>query len=215
MQPSESLSGLWMELAQGYMMDLDDSPAATYLESRGIVPQTTAPFLLGYVAQPGPGHEKYRGMLSIPYITPAGIVAWKFRRIDGEGTKYLAPAGQTSKLFNVGSLQCHSNTVTICEGELDAIVSTLAGYPAVGVPGVTHWKPHHPRCFDGYSKVLIVTDNDLKDDGSNPGQDLARKLLADLPQAINVQLPAGMDVNEYVSTHGAQAYGQLLGVNAT
>src|SRR5690606_22396316 len=60
-----------------YRESLPGSPAEEYLASRGFQPGNTAvgKFRLGYVADPLPGHEMYRGMLAIPYLrrspTPA------------------------------------------------------------------------------------------------------------------------------------------------
>jgi hypothetical protein len=46
------------------------------------------------VVDPIAGHELGEGMLSIPYITPAGVVGIKFRRLDEGTPKYLWPTGQ-------------------------------------------------------------------------------------------------------------------------
>jgi hypothetical protein len=62
--------------------------------------------------------------------------------------------------------------VLVVEGEIDAISATLAGFPAVAVAGVNAWKPYFSRCFDGIGTVVICTDNDAKEDGSNQGRNL-------------------------------------------
>jgi DNA primase len=102
------------------------------------------------------------------------------------------------------------DTILIVEGELDAVAATVAGFPAVAVPGVNGWKPHFRRCFDGIERVLVVCDNDLKEDGSNPGQELARRLTDTLPSAVRVSLPMGQDVNTTLVDHGAQFLADLV-----
>jgi 5S rRNA maturation endonuclease (ribonuclease M5) len=68
------------------------------------------------------------------------------------------------------------------------------------------------RCLDGYDEIIVLTDNDEKDDGSNPGQELAKRIMSDLPEARNVLLPPGIDANKFVVTHGRDALVELLGL---
>jgi len=95
---------------------------------------------------------------------------------------------------------------------LDAVVvSGVIGIPAVGVPGVTAWKPHFPKLFTGYETVYIVGDNDSKEDGTNPGQEFSKRVQSDLGNGVIVTLPAGMDINEFYLQHGKEATESLLG----
>ena len=202
MRPNLNLIELWTRAARQYHESLGGSPAEEYLRSRGLL-DGAEQFMLGYVAEPAAGHdERFKGMLSIPYITPTGVVAFKFRRLGDGDPKYLIPTGQRQHLFNVQAILDAVDKVMIVEGELDAIAATNEGIPAVAVAGTNAWKPHFSRCFDGISKVIVCTDNDAKEDGSNPGQELARKLVETLPQAIRVSLPSGHDVNSTIMYYG-------------
>ena len=168
-------------------------------------------FKLGYVVDPAPGHEdRLKNHLSIPYITEAGVVGFKFRRIDDGDPKYMIPTGQKHHLYNVSAIIHAVHEVLIVEGEIDAISATLAGHPAVAVAGVNAWKPHFSRCFDGIGRVVIATDNDSKEDGSNPGQELARRLQDAIPQAVRVSLPPDSDINSIIVDQGAQALTKLI-----
>lgn len=211
---SDSLLTFLSGAAEAYEKALPGSPAQEYLEARGIDLGSAGTSRLGYVDQPVAGHEAYRGMLCIPYWTVAGVVAVKFRQIeDRPGPKYLWPAGQKSHLYNVKDCLSGRPYMIICEGELDAVVaSSVCGLNAVGVAGVSHWKTHHPRVLKSYSPIFIVADNDDKEDGSNPGQDLAKRILQDIPHARNVLLPMGMDISDYVLMHGKDALASLLGL---
>ena len=210
MRTNPKLIDLWTKAAHQYHASLIGSPAEEYLASRGIL-DGAEKFLLGYVAEVAPGHEdRLKHHLSIPYITGAGVVGFKFRRIDGRDPKYMIPTGQKHHLYNVEAILEAVSTVLIVEGEIDEISATLAGHPAVAVAGVNAWKPYFSRCFDGIGTVVIATDNDIKEDGSNPGQDLARRLQDAIPQAIRVSLPPNSDVNSIIMEQGAQALTDLV-----
>lgn len=178
-----------------------------FLTARGIGESAALGHLLGKVCDPLPGHERLEGMMSIPYLTPAGVVALKFRQLDPERTpKYDAPSGQHARLYNVSALQSMGDTVAICEGELDAIVmSEVVGIPAVGVPGASNWQDHWPRCFSDYESVLVIADNDVKEDGSNPGLKHAKRVTKGISGGRLVLPPAGLDLTDWVLEHGAEA----------
>lgn len=216
METHTSTSESWLtRTAERYADELLDSPAVSYLEERGLGEEVSVTYRLGYVKDPEPTHAAYEGMLCIPYYTPVGgVKALKFRRInDAPGPRYLAPTGQRSRLYNVLDLMQVSSFIVLCEGELDTVtVSGVCSVPSVGIAGVSHWKRHMARALDGYDEVIILTDNDEKDDGSNPGQDLAKRIMQDIPDARNVLLPPGVDANRYVVTHGPDALVELLGL---
>lgn len=199
-----------------YQESLISSEAMQYLEGRGLDENAVRTARLGICSNPLPGHEMFANLISIPYDTPAGgVVAMKFRRWkDDSQPKYNAPLGQRTRLYNVLALQSPTDTIAICEGEFDAmLLHHMVGVPAVGISGSNNWKPHFPRVLRGFPNILVVTDNDAKQDGTNPGQDLASKILNDIPSARNVLLPPGMDVNEFYLAEGRAAVLKRLGVN--
>ena len=201
-----------LEAAQRYAANLSDE-AERYLAGRGISRDVAESFMLGTITEPLAGHEIHEGWLSIPYITALGhCVGFKFRRLDDGKPKYGSPLGQKSHLYNVSDVLVDSGIIVICEGELDAIVlSGLCNIPAVGVPGVTAWKPHFARLFTGFDRVYIIGDNDVKEDGSNPGAEFARRVSGELINGQIVQLPPGMDINELYLAEGPDAISNLVG----
>lgn len=181
-----------------------NAETASYLKSRGISKEVAATFLLGTVTDPAPGHEHAVGALSIPYLTKAGAVGVKFRKIDGGQPKYIWPTGQKIGMFNVNDLTLDTETMCICEGELDTIIlSGMCGIPAVGVAGVTQWKDWFPMMLEGYKRVFVFADNDVKEDGRNPGMELAKRIKEDLNSAVVVNLPENKDVNDVFLREGA------------
>ena len=138
-------------LAMEYASAIDEATLA-YLKERGISDLVAANKWLGTVVGNHPGHEMHQGWLSIPYVVAnGGVVGFKFRRIDDGLPKYGAPLGQKSHLFNVTDINKQSSVIAICEGELDAIIlSEVCDVPAVGCPGVSSWKKHYSKLFQGF-----------------------------------------------------------------
>jgi DNA primase len=209
---SKEQSKSLLEAVTRYSKNLD-AKALEYLEGRGISEDIALQFSLGLVTDPINGHENHAGWLSIPYLTALGMcVGVKFRRLDDGKPKYGAPTGQKAHLFNVADVTIDSGAIVICEGELDAVVvSGLINLPAVGVPGVQAWKPHFSKLFTGYDTVYIVGDNDIKEDGTNPGAEFSRRVSQEVLNSRIVSLPASMDINDYYLAHGKEESLKLFG----
>lgn len=202
-----------LEAANRYAQAISPE-ALAYLKGRGISEQVAGLYSLGVVTDPIPGHEMYTGWLSIPYITALGLcVGFKFRRLDDGKPKYGSPLGQKSHLYNVCDLTENSSSIVVCEGELDTIiVSGALHLAAVGIPGVAAWKPHFAKLLNGYEMVYIAGDNDVKEDGTNPGAEFSRRVASEVINSTIVTLPAGMDINEFYIRNGVDATRHLFGV---
>lgn len=202
-----------LEVVSRYSSNLDEA-TVKYLEGRGISEDTARAFSLGTVVDPHPGHEQFEGWLSIPYVSALGIYQCvKFRRLDDGKPKYGQPIGQKLHIYNVADCLADKQYIAICEGELDAVVmSAEVGIPAVGIPGVAAWKPYYSKLFLGFDTVFVIGDNDDKEDGTNPGAEFSRRVAGEVLNSQIVQLPSGMDINEYYLANGPQSVRELLGV---
>jgi hypothetical protein len=170
--------------------------------------ETTPRFQLGYVADPLPGHEQYRGSLAIPYVRWShehqwAVVSIRFRCIRdhehrGHG-KYNTVAGDRPRLYNTKALLEGGGRIAITEGEIDAISAEACGIPAVGVAGAQSWQPHFREPFVGYREVLVLADGD--EAGLQFGNTVAREL----PNAKVIPCPPGQDVNSLFLAGGKQA----------
>jgi len=182
------------------------------LAERGISEEVAARFNLGTITDPINGHEMYEGWISIPYMTALEMcVGFKFRRLDDGKPKYSSPTGQKAHLYNVTDTTILSPHIVVCEGELDTVITSgVLGIPAVGIPGVQAWKPHFTKLFTGYDTVFVVGDNDIKEDGSNPGAEFSKRVASEVLNSQIVTLPPGMDINDYYLAHGADATRALL-----
>lgn len=169
-----------------------------YLESRGLSLEFANGERLGYVEDPIPGQEQFHGRLSIPYITRAGVVNLKFRRLEEGGSpKYLNLSGFETNLYHVQSLFTQSEVMCVAEGEIDALSLVSCGIPCVGVPGVKAWKPYYRRCFDDWPTVFVFCD------GDEPGRDFGSFLAREI-KARPIHLPEGEDANSMLVKEGAE-----------
>ena len=64
--------------------------------------------------------------------------------------------------------------------------------------------------FSGYGQVFIIGDNDIKEDGSNPGAEFSRRVAGEVMNGQIVNLPPNMDINDYYLAYGAEATKTLL-----
>lgn len=223
-QPSAARKKSLTQAARSYHRSLAGSPAAEYLESRGLADADR--FRLGYVEEPAEGHSAHRGKLAIPYWrwTPnAGwfVITMRFRCVSpgcehGSHGKYMSNEGDPPRLYNAAALLKPSPWIAITEGEIDAMSATLSGVPAVGVPGVDAWKPYWREPFLGYETVYLLADNDQPKvyadcgrckgqcKGHNPGMDFANGLARALPNLVILPSDVGKDVNSEMVMHGRE-----------
>lgn len=219
--PSSEQKIFFEQAASLYQQQLaSDTPAQEYLRSRGIGPQAAATYRLGVLRSPVLGHEQFKDRLAIPYITPHGIVTFSFRCLKGHDCKktvlfvndqgkqitckkYRAPLGMDRTLYNVLDFKKDTDTIYICEGEIDAMTLSLCGFAAIAIPGVQQWKPFFTRCFADYTNVFVVAD------GDEAGYRLGAFLSTEI-KARAVRPPKGEDVNSLFSKGGPSGIQQWL-----
>ena len=177
-----------------------------YLMNRGITEQTARMFRLGYVSEPEIGHEMYKGKLAIPYCTPTGVVDIRFRSLNGDGPKYLSRPGANTHIYNINALSSDGDLLVLCEGELDTIVATQAGFKAVGLPGANNWKPFYSRVLADWGKIMLFCD------GDNAGREMAKNISRELENVFSVFMPEGLDVNDVYLAEGAEGLRKRAGV---
>lgn len=191
-----------------YQSQLVGSPAETYLRRRGISSATAESFRLGFVGGHSlPEHRHVRDRLVIPYLTRSGVTGMRFRVVppDEHKAKYMGWSGISSvKLFNPNDLWT-TETVFICEGEIDAMTAHQAGLKAVGVAGVTNWDKNWWRIFRNRN-VVILADSDDKGQGVG----LAQEIMEVVRDSSLVAMPSGHDVSSFVQDAGEQALLDLI-----
>lgn len=190
--------------------------AADYLTARGINGHIAKATRLGYVADPLPGHEQYKGRIAIPYLTPAGVVDVRYRCgeqhkcSDLHHPKYLSMPGHKPRLYNTQAVLDAGDTIAITEGEFDALIVTYRlGIPAVGVPGAQAWDTYYSRIFADFQDVLVFADAD------DAGTKLAEHITETVPHANILTLPDGLDVTDLYLQRGVEATLDACGYSAT
>ncbi len=58
--------------------------------------------------------------------------------------------------------------------------------------------------------AAVVGANAIKEDGSNPGAEFAKRVANEVMNSVIVTLPPGMDINDYYLAHGADATRALI-----
>ncbi len=148
------------------------------------------------------GHEHLNGSLVVPVFDGEGRVTELYGR---KVTPNLRPGtplhlylpGPHRGVWNLEALQAHREVI-LCEALLDALTFWCAGFrnvtAAYGVEGFTddHWSAFKRY---GTERVLLAYDRD--DAGERAAEKLARQLLDAGIGCYRIQLPKGMDVNEY------------------
>jgi len=205
MRLSKSQKELLEKATESYAQNLQE--IVPYLQSRGITEQTATMFRLGFVREPEMGHEPYVGKLAIPYLTPTGVIDIRFRSLNSDGgPKYMSRPGATTHIYNISALGNDSDVLAICEGELDTVVATQAGFSAVGLPGANNWKSFYNRVLADWSKVILLCD------GDNAGREMAKHLSRELDNVFPVFMPEGQDVNDVYLAEGADGLRKRAGV---
>lgn len=186
-----------------------DEATIIYLVGRGLDQDAVRGSLLGLVATPDPLHQDFIGRLSIPFITPTGVVSMRFRCLSdhhepggepGTCPKYLQPEGSPTHIYNVQALHDADTIIGISEGELDARIATKCDIPTVGIPGANNWKQFWYRLFEDFERVLVFGD------GDKAGRTFTGKLSSTIPGGEGRVLDAGHDVTSFVLEYGAESF---------
>lgn len=185
--------------------------AMDWLDRRRISMETAVTCRLGVVNEPIPGHEKYVGWLSIPYLSAAGeAVSMRFRclqdhdcRDKGHG-KYMTLPGDQVRLYGVKSLTTIEDALHVCEGEIDAMILQQCGLPAVGAPGASTWQERHDVAARGFNAVYAWGDGDAA------GREFSLKLYQRLDNVRIVTMPDGQDVNALYLREGEAGVRRLM-----
>ena len=173
--------------------------AAEYLATRNLSVEEAQRFHLGVVKDALPGHEQYTGRLTIPYITPSGVVDIRFRAIGNADPKYMGMPGAKTSMFNAQVVLTASDYICVTEGEIDCItMSVKTNHPAIGIPGANNWKPFYSKILDDFDTVIVLAD------GDSAGMDFGKKVSRELGNVNIVQMPEGHDVNSIVMLEGAE-----------
>lgn len=213
-EPLQPLSALQQEAVEEAVSSYQaavTADAARYLHARGIDRATAATFRLGVVADPRPGHERFRGFLAIPYLDKNGqALTMRFRCLaehnhrDFAHGKYMSLPHDPARVFNVGAIHRAGDTIEVTEGEFDSMILTKLGLYAIAIPGATGWRGHHRRMLAGFNRVRVWGDPD------DAGADFTNAVMRSLPRSAQGMRLKGGDVTETYMAGGADAVLALI-----
>lgn len=196
------------------LLSKDGESLLDYLmETRSLSLDIIKLFQLGAVlgSDVSPSNESVRGFISIPFLSPTGVLSMRFRRPpDSEAPmKYWSPKGTKTRVFNTNALLNPGHWLAITEGEMDCIAATQAGIPAIGIPGVQSWKPYMRHMLSGFSRIIVLADNDDKGQGLAFGEMIAEQL----DEVKVVLAPTGHDVNSTLKELGIHGLREHFGID--
>lgn len=160
-----------------------------WLKARGLTDSTIRKAMLGYVAE-----GRFRDSIAIPYLNPDGTVRTiRFRYLNPRRQKYDNFKGANIHIYNVANTA--QAKVWLCEGEFDSLILSQLGFPAVGVPGASGFKPDWKYLFVNCEQVSLVFD------GDEAGERGANRLASILGEVVTgdlriIRLAEGLDVTD-------------------
>ncbi|MFI5877553.1 topoisomerase [Streptomyces sp. NPDC051445] len=205
------------------------SPAQAYIKARGLADVATR-FGLGFVGSAIPGHERFTGYLTIPYLRPAGgeesVATVRFRCVadrcvkDADGRylfetqqkehheghgKYQTLPGDPPRLFNTSALIKPSPFLVVVEGEFDTMTWAAVDVPAVGAPGTGTWRYYWSPALFGYQTVYLISEDPA-------GFKFMESLAAEMPNAKIIEMAGNLDSNSTYALEGRDALRERIGL---
>jgi len=163
------------------------------------------------------GHEHFNGCLMIPIFDKEGNVTEIYgRKITQRLTPGLAHhlylPGPHRGVWNWESLRV-SKEIILCEALIDAMSFWCAGYRNVTASyGTEGFTADHLAAIKHHGTERVFIAYDADEAGNAAAGKLASKLMAEGIDCFRVELPKGMDVNEYAAKMSppAKALGILV-----
>ena len=163
------------------------------------------------------GHEHFNGSVVFPVFDGAGQVCEVYGRKVNDNLRpgtplHLYLPGPHRGVWNAQALTA-TDEIILCESLIDALTFWCSGYRHVTASyGIEGFTAEMLAAFKAHriARVLIAYDRDAA--GDSAATALASKLLAEGMDCYRVQVPKGMDVNDYARqvTPASKALGVVL-----
>ncbi|MGW0087830.1 topoisomerase [Streptomyces sp. NPDC003328] len=207
----------------------EGSKAQEYVKARGLADVANG-FGLGHVGSAIPGHERFTGFLSIPYLRPAGgedsVATVRFRCVadkcvkDADGRyffekqqkehheghgKYQTLPGDPPRMFNTSALIEPSPHLVVVEGEFDTMTWKAADVPAIGAPGTGTWRDYWSPALLGYQTVFLISEDPA-------GFKFMESLAAEMPNSKIIEMTGNLDSNATYLLEGPKGLRERIGL---
>jgi DNA primase catalytic core len=144
----------------------------------------------------------YRRII-FPNLKRGRVVHLSGRSLDAQEPKYLHLPGEIRYLYNEDALS--NSEVYIAEGIPDCLSAVQTGYPTVAILGTSGFKPDYVSKFSRCETIYLCLDGD---EAGRNGTLKIGTLIGE--QARIVQLPDGLDVNDYLRAHSKDDFDSLV-----
>lgn len=152
----------------------DESPVRKYLLGRGLTTESIDAYRLGEVEAVGPWDgwkkpEPWKGpWIVLPSFRDKELIAVKYLHLERreEKKQTVVEPGCEPVLFGWQAIPDNSRTVTLCEGELDALSLWQYGFPALSVPfgggagAKQQWIVHEFPSLERFEEIFLALDQD-------------------------------------------------------
>ncbi|MGC8576280.1 MAG: toprim domain-containing protein [Caldisericum sp.] len=216
-----TIEDILTETAMFYHQSLTTEVKSYLIKGRGFTEETISRFQVGY-ANGGlrehlidkrkfpldlclkAGVLKKKGEAAVRYYFYHRVIFPNFKRgrvvhlsgrsLDGQEPKYLHLPGEMRHLYNEDALS--SRAVYIAEGMPDCLSAVQAGYLTVAILGSSNFKPEYLPKFSRCETVYLCLD------GDKAGEEGALRIGGLIGERAKVvQLPEGLDLNDYLKDH--------------
>src|SRR3989338_3244389 len=200
-QKKERVAKITVELVEKYHKAML-SHIKQYLQGRGIEEPFINAYNLGY------GQFYGKSWITIPIRATDGNYAFfKLRQNPAEGNdKITYPKGAHAQLYDWETIKETNDLIVICEGELDRLLLTGKGIPAItSTHGAMTFKPEWIDEIKKCRKIYICFDND---DAGRKGTTRIAKMLDDIGHtgihvvSLPEEVGEGGDVTDYFVKFG-------------
>jgi len=138
-----------------------------------------------------------------PNLKRGRVVHLSARSLDGQEPKYLHLPGVMRYLYNEDALS--NKAVHIVEGIPDCLSAVQAGYPTIAILGSSNFKPEYLPKFSRCETIYLCLDGD---EAGKQGALRIGGLIGE--RARIIQLPEGVDLNDYLKEHPKEDFESLI-----
>lgn len=185
------------------------------LKAQGFTPAEIEESGLAGKRDDGTLYDKFRGRLMFPIHNESGkIIAFGGRALyDGDEPKYLNSPGTAIYTKSLVLYHLHrareaarkTGRLVLVEGYMDVIGAWAAGVKEAVAPCGTALTPQQVKMMSKYAPQVVV-NFDPDNAGANAAEKSIAILLEEHMRIRIATLEGGLDPDEYVATHGAEAY---------
>jgi len=138
-----------------------------------------------------------------PNLKRGRVVHLSGRSLDGQEPKYLHLPGEIRYLYNEDAL--YHKEIYIAEGIPDCLSAVQFGFPAVAILGASSFKPEYLNEFSHCETIYLCLD------GDEAGKEGALRIGGLIGERAKIiQLPEGVDLNDYLKEHPKEDFEILV-----